>query len=68
MKINIFGPFHECEDMRAALSILVDAPGVMVKQPLASASNPLAGRDYHVIACTELAVYPHVRMAPGLPQ
>jgi hypothetical protein len=56
--------YHEA-DVRWAVSILRDAPFVMVKQPLARAGNPLAGMDYHAIARAEVAVYPGLRLAPG---
>lgn len=65
MRLNIGGTFYWDGDVRAALGILVDAPGVMVRQPLASAGNPLAGMDYHAIARAEVAAFPDLRMAPG---
>jgi hypothetical protein len=65
MRLNIASTSYEYEHMRAALGILLDAPGEMVRQPLAHASNPLADMDYHSIARAELLVYPELRMMPG---
>ncbi|HEY6275906.1 MAG TPA: hypothetical protein VIX86_06200 [Streptosporangiaceae bacterium] len=63
--ITIGDSSYETEEVRAALGILIDAPGVMVRQPLARAGNALSGMDYHAIARSELLAYPELRMAPG---
>lgn len=45
------------QDVRTALGILADSPGVMERQPLTRGDNPLADMDYHAIA--------HAEQAPG---
>jgi hypothetical protein len=47
-----------------ALAILLESRGVMIKQPLARAGNPLAAMDYHAIADEERELF-HELVAPA---
>jgi hypothetical protein len=51
--------------IREALAILRESPGVMIKQPLARAGNPLAAMDYHAVAAQERERFPELVLAPG---
>lgn len=42
------------EQVQQALDVLTSAKGMMIKQPLAKAGNPLAGTDYHAMAAPYL--------------
>jgi hypothetical protein len=48
--VDVGGVAFSAEDVRTAIDILTSAGGVMVKQPLARAGNPLAAVDYHEVA------------------
>jgi hypothetical protein len=48
-----------------ALGVLRGAPGVMIRQPLRRAGNPLAAMDYHAIAAAERELYPELMLAAG---
>ncbi len=45
---------------REALTILREAPGVMIRQPLLRAGNPLAAMDYHATASAERELFPEL--------
>ena len=65
MRIPVHALYFEYQDVYAAAVILQDAPGVMVRQPLARAGNPLAAMDYHAIAQLEMAAYPGIALPAG---
>ena len=63
--VEIGGVHAAIEDVIAARSILESAPGVMVRQPLQRAGNPLADMDYHGISRDVLARHPDMQFEPG---
>ena len=64
--VEIGGVHVATQDVIAARSILESAPGVMVKQPLQRAGNPLAQMNYHGISRDALARHPaDLRFEPG---
>jgi hypothetical protein len=50
--ITVAGTQFDLADVESAITVLENAKGIMVKQPLAKAGNPLAGMDYHALAAT----------------
>lgn len=50
---------------RDALTVLREAPGVMIRQPLSRAGNPLAAMDYHAVARGERELFPSLVLEPG---
>jgi hypothetical protein len=63
--LNIGGVATTDATVLDALSVLREAPGVMVKQPLSRTGNPLAAMDYHTIARTERALFPELVLPRG---
>jgi hypothetical protein len=55
-------------DLREAITILREARGIMVRQPLARAGHPLARAEdpgwYHALAAAERRAYPHLEVDP----
>jgi hypothetical protein len=51
--------------IREALAILRESPGVMIRQPLSRAGNPLAAMDYHAVAAAEREQFPGLVLPPG---
>jgi hypothetical protein len=48
-----------------ALTILLESKGVMIRQPLLRACNPLAAMDYHAIAAEERELVHELVLPPG---
>jgi hypothetical protein len=51
--------------VRQALATLREAPGVMVKQPLQRAGNPLAAMNYHSISDSVRRAHPEMEWPSG---
>jgi hypothetical protein len=49
-QVTVGGARFALSDVEAAIEILENAAGIMVRQPLAKHENPLSGMDYHRLA------------------
>lgn len=63
--LTITGVTVPMSAVRQAVSVLRDASGVMIRQPLLQAGNPLAAMDYHAIAAAERQLFPELMLAIG---
>lgn len=64
----IGGVSLDMEQVATAVKILREAPGIMVKQPLARAGHPLDGAEegwYHQFAQDEIHKFPGLAIEPG---
>jgi hypothetical protein len=57
-QVDVAGMKFALSDVESAIEVLENAKGIMVKQPLAKAGNPLAGMDYHAVANANRASLP----------
>lgn len=58
----------DLDQVTAAVKILREAPGVMVKQPLEKAGHPLAAAEkgwYHLFSAEEIRKFPSLAIEPG---
>ena len=51
--------------VREALTVLREAAGVMIRQPLSRAASPLAAMDYHAVARGEREAFPELVLPHG---
>jgi hypothetical protein len=69
-QVTVAGEKFALADVEAAIEILENAAGIMVKQPLSRAGNPLAGMDYHAVANAHRASLPEaerkIQMKPAV--
>jgi hypothetical protein len=57
-QVTVAGTKYALSDVEAAIEVLENAAGIMVKQPLTKAGNPLAAMDYHGLATSYRVALP----------
>jgi hypothetical protein len=63
--LAIGGVTVSATEAREALTVLQESKGVMIRQPLLRAGNPLADMDYHAIADAERELSHELVLPPG---
>ena len=63
--LTIGGMTVPARTAQEALAVLRESRGVMIRQPLLRAGNPLADMDYHAIAAEEREQFPELVLPGG---